>query len=78
MKRLPAFFLSLPRRSKIFNKSAADAEAVKAGDAVIIAVSPQIDRETLQDKTLDLVCDNCATHKHPNVKNRTKHYTSHW
>ena len=28
----------------------------------------QIDRETPQDKTLHLVCDNYATHKHPNVK----------
>ena len=28
----------------------------------------QIDRETPQDKALHLVCDNCATHKHPNAK----------
>ena len=28
----------------------------------------QSDRETPQDKTLHLVCDNYATHKHPNVK----------
>ena len=28
----------------------------------------QIDRETPKDKTLHLICDNYATHKHPNVK----------
>ena len=28
----------------------------------------QIDRETPRDKTLHLVCDNYATHKHPKVK----------
>ena len=28
----------------------------------------QIKRETPQDKALHLVCDNCATHKHPNAK----------
>ena len=28
----------------------------------------QIDRETPKDKTLHLVCDNYATHKHPKVK----------
>jgi transposase len=28
----------------------------------------QIDRETPQDKSLHLVCDNYATHKHPKVK----------
>ena len=27
----------------------------------------QIDRETPQDNTLHLVCDNCATHKHPRL-----------
>jgi hypothetical protein len=28
----------------------------------------QIDRETPKEKTLHLICDNYATHKHPNVK----------
>jgi len=28
----------------------------------------QIDRETPKDKALHLICDNYATHKHPNVK----------
>jgi transposase len=28
----------------------------------------QIDRETPKDKTLHLICDNYATHKHPNVQ----------
>ena len=28
----------------------------------------QIDRETPQDKSLHLICDNYATHKHPKVK----------
>ena len=28
----------------------------------------QIDKETPKDKTLHLICDNYATHKHPNVK----------
>ncbi len=28
----------------------------------------QIDRETPQDKTLHLICDNYATHKHPKVR----------
>lgn len=28
----------------------------------------QIDRETPKDKNLHLICDNYATHKHPNVK----------
>ena len=28
----------------------------------------QIDRETPKDKTLHLICDNYATHKHPNVR----------
>ncbi len=28
----------------------------------------QIDKETLKDKTLHLICDNYATHKHANVK----------
>ena len=34
----------------------------------------QIDRETPQDKTLHLICDNYATHKHPKVQRwLTKH-----
>ncbi|MEO6146883.1 MAG: IS630 family transposase [Sulfuriferula sp.] len=33
-----------------------------------LAFLRQIDRETPQDKTLHLICDNYATHKHPKVK----------
>jgi len=34
----------------------------------------QIDRETPQDKTLHLICDNYATHKHPKVKRWLKRH----
>ena len=30
----------------------------------------QINRETLQDKSLHLICDNYATHKHPKANGR--------
>lgn len=33
-----------------------------------LAFLRQIDRETPKDKTLHLICDNYATHKHPKVK----------
>lgn len=33
-----------------------------------LAFLRQIDRETPKDKELHLICDNYATHKHPNVK----------
>ena len=41
----------------------------------------QIDRETPKDKTLHLICDNYATHKHPNVKrwlNRHPRFHAHF
>jgi transposase len=35
----------------------------------------QIDRETPQDKTLHLICDNYATHKHPKVQQWLKKHS---
>ena len=33
-----------------------------------VEILRQINRETPRDKELHLICDNYATHKHPNVQ----------